>query len=267
MILCSCKAVRQQEVLNQLPKLNPCLPLADLSAKTGAATDCGTCHRDVETLVARYEGAEANRTAAENIHADGRNVLVYSDFEDALPPVLSHHAERIYPVISIVGGLDEAQTMAPSLGAVNLFALALDHGRMLFMNHAGLPSDRWIASLSEGDAFPAWTQINQGRFRKWNPDKIDRKALLRFLVSEIEFIRGALNVAPLKTVVSTGPYGSDFFSFPDRVGGIPHHRILAGENTPVPPTSARIPERSLILSAGSLAQGFEDLMRSIDSAS
>jgi bacterioferritin-associated ferredoxin len=283
MIFCSCKAVRQSEVIAHLSKLNPCLPLADLGAKTGATTDCGTCKDSVRDMMAKFEGNEARRSAAARIHAGERDVVFYSDFKgalagrDGLDPflpddaglednlaALRRHGARFYSVISIEGSLQEAREMAPHLEGVNLFALALDRGRRLFVNESGASAPEWIASLGDADVFQPWERINEGRFKKWNPAKIDRKALLRFLLSEITFVRSALKVPPLKAAISMGPRHSDFVSFPREINGVTNYRLLTDDKAGSLAPEDGGGERSMILSANALAAGIDEVMRSVD---
>lgn len=285
MIICSCKAVRQAEIVAYLPKLNPCLPLADLSAKTGAVTDCGSCKESVRDMMAKFEGNEARRSAAARIHADARGIIFYSDFKGVLAErdgadpfargdetlkrnmaALHRYGARLYAVISIEGGLEEARGMASLFGSAELFALATDHGRRLFVNESGMPAREWIASLCDDDGFQAWEQINAGRFKQWNPEKIDRKSLLRFLLSEITFARAALKTAPLRAVISAGERGSDFATFPRQMNGVANYRLLTDENADSLIAGEDGGGTSMLLPANALSRGIGEVIRSVDAA-
>jgi hypothetical protein len=209
LLLCSCQRVSQKTLVRHLPKLNPCLPLADLGAKSGFAKTCGNCRDSFGEEIDKVASRDKRFHAVQAIHSSQRQLLFYSDFsaiQSNLPQTvaaLNSHQDQLYSVLNFEGSLQAAQTESPHLGDLNLFALAVDEGRKLFVNAAQNPAQQWLATLQDHDEFSAWAQIQKGEWRRWNPNLREDDTLLRFLLSEVIFIREALNVLPLAAVVLT----------------------------------------------------------------
>lgn len=266
MIVCSCHAVNQAKILQQLPNLNPVLPRADLNLKTRAGTDCGACQPDLRNIMAQNEIFTADISRTKSVHAMDRNIVFYSDLDDDLISSFAfaqQHSHRFYSVVGLSGIIEDVHRAAPQLGEMKLFALALEQGRQLYLNESGLPAEEWLATLSEDDAFQPWRQINQGLFRKWNPKKIDQKALLRFLVSEIAFVRDVLGVPPLQAMLTAASSQSRLSSFPHKYADIPNYQILIKKDSVPETLSENTGSQLLVLSAEELADGIDRHVQSI----
>ena len=150
----------------------------------------------------RYCGELTRRIGHGGITGVSSLVALYERLKQALDAVSAHE---------LVWADERARTLIDKLAAVQASLAALR--RLKAATQA--PAEAWLSSLGENDAFDAWAQIKAGLFGKWHAGKTDAKTLLRFLVSEITFVRGVLEVSALQGITIAGDW--DATPFPKEI--------------------------------------------------
>lgn len=240
MILCHCYGINTSGFLSQLPNLNPCLPLADLGEKIGAGADCGACIKTYRKQLKVAHAQDSNLLTAK-IHSANRQSVLFASFDEVLinaakqtsteqgannQSLVGNQAESFYTIANLPGGLETAQDILPFIEGAKLFAITTDNGKKLFVNDTLLETSLWLATLDESKEFSPWKKINQGSHRRWKPKKIDEQMLLKFLISEITFVRKAMDLPELQRVVTISSRNDVMSQWADKISRLPVFKIF-----------------------------------------